>query len=833
MKMRALGWLSVVVALSGCGMFEAPSEPPECERDPARCFDANVAPENPPAHLGSACRTDDECQGPLRLSCGSDKVCVFASDLTQGEPCSVTQECKNELFCDVESGKFQCQPAGDGAVGTRCDSSASCERNLVCTYDQSLHKHCVPAGVGDLGTSCARTTDCLAGLFCQPGATNAALQCGVFSPAALPNPVWDGLACPDDEADPVAYFRVPRGTEADGDFFRLPFPNDIRRTQKGLNLDGFPSSGDLFGIGIDFVGRYIKASAQDLRGFATNPVVYFRFSKPYTGVNKDSVMLLDLTEGTPEYGRPLSRAWGTSSGRVTRYVCENWVNVRTNSGSPLKPGHTYAAILTTDIRAKSGDAFERDEDLAAMLAASAPKEASLKNAYVAYAPLRAFLASEASAATLSANRVLNAAVFTTQDPEAVLRALRTAVHKEALPTVRDVTVCGKDVTSPCDDGQERVCGAENSQYTEIHGRISLPIFQRGEAPYLHEGGDIRIDDDGVARVVRTEQVCFGLALPKASVPETGLPLVVYAHGTGGSFKSGLRDMAQFVGSQGAAVLSFDLPQHGSRANNARQDAEELFYNFGNPRAARDNVAQGSADLFALVRWALAEDAQADGPFKQAFHFDPSRVVLFGHSQGATHASLALPYENDVVGAVLSGVGGDLSEALVSKKAPIDIASAVPFLLGDREAAAEEQCSTCMGSNHPVLALLQGFFERVDPVNFAPRLPRPGPDLTPKHLFMTYGLDDRHTPESTQRAFLTAASLSLVTPVFTPISNADAVDGPVSANVIIDESAVTQAVRQYRPEAGKDGHFVYLEAAKADWESFLANLLAGEVPVINP
>ncbi len=834
MDRKAFGWLGVVVTLAGCGMFDAPPERPECERDPARCIDAAVEVPKPNAHLGSPCKTNEECEGPLRLTCGHDKTCTFASDLEQGETCTVTQECSKDLFCDVESGKFQCEPAGEAAPGALCNSTADCQRGLLCTFQGSVYKQCTLTGSGDLGSACTATTDCLAGLFCQPGASDPALQCAPFSPAALPNPVWDGLTCPEDSAA-VSYFRVPRSSTVDGDFFRLPFPNDIRRTDKGLNLKGFPSAGDYLGLGVDFVGDYIEAASKDLSAFATNPVVYFRFSKPYAGtsVNKDSVLLIDVTEGTPEYGRTLARAWGTSEGRVTRYVCENWLNVRTNSGSPLKPGHTYAAILTTDIRPKAEGAFERDVDLEALLGASTPSDKALTSAYAAYAPLRTFLASEASQDTISADKILNAAVFTTQDPQGVMRALHAAVHAAPLPTVQNVTVCKEGVRSPCHDGAERVCGAVHDDYTEIHGRLALPIFQRGEAPYLNEGGDIRIDDDGEARVVRTENVCFGLALPKTAVPENGYPLVVYAHGTGGSFTSGLRDLAAFAGAQGAAVLTIDLPQHGSRKNGATQGSEQLFYNFANPRAARDNVAQGSADLFSLVRWARAQEAEAEGPFPQAFHFDSSRIVLFGHSQGATHASLALPFENDVVGAVLSGVGGNLSEALVRKKAPVDIASTVPVLLGDREAAAPDQCKTCMGASHPVLALLQGFFERVDPVNFAAQLRRPDEGLTPKHLFMTYGLADSYTPESTQRAFLTAASLTLVSPVLAPLSNVVTADAPVSGNVKVGDADLTQVVRQYQAESGKDGHFVYLGAGKPDWEAFLRDLFAGQVPTINP
>jgi hypothetical protein len=54
--------------------------------------------------------------------------------------------------------------------------------------------------------------------------------------------------------------------------------------------------------------------------------------------------------------------------------------------------------------------------------------------------------------------------------------------------------------------------------------------------------------------------------------------------------------------------------------------------------------------------------------------DPAKIFLFGHSQGATHGSIALPF-SDFPGAVLSGNGGGLVEALMNKTNPVNIASA--------------------------------------------------------------------------------------------------------------------------------------------------------------
>jgi pimeloyl-ACP methyl ester carboxylesterase len=820
-------WATFVL-LAGCSLGGSPTIdcPPgedcatlQCQPDDLECLGQDGSVPTMGA-LGKACSSSDECLGVLRLSCVEGK-CDFSSDLTEGSTCNATAECKAGLYCAAELDRT-CQKAGDGAAGARCGDTGECMRGLVCSYT-GLTKTCAPSGSGDLGSSCSSTSDCLAGLFCPPPSDRLPEPVCITLPDTIPELTWAGPACEKDEGPATAYFRVPRGNAEDKDFFRLPFPNDVRRTATGINLSSpnFPTPGNLLGLG-DVIARYATSTASQVDGFATNPVVYFRFSKAYDGatVSESTVLLVDIDPDSPDYGRDLTRSWGTSSGQITSYVCENWLNVRTASGSPLRPGTTYAVVLTRGITPKGGGSFARSKDLDALLSEATPSDATLAAAHAAYAPLRAYV----SADKLSADDVLNAAVFTTQEPRETLSSIAAAIAAEsAIPKVKDVTICDAGVKSPCDDGGDRVCDARNDDYVEIHGRISLPIFQRGTAPYEMQGGDI------AGEPVRNEDVCFGLSLPRTAAPEAGFPVVIHAHGTGGSFKSGLRDLSAFAAEAGAAVLSLDLPQHGSRKNGSTRGSDELFYNFLNPDAALGNVAQGSADLLSLVAFAKGVDEPATSAFGRALKFDAARIALFGHSQGATHAALALPYANEVTAAVLSGVGGDLSDALTTKTSPLDIAGVMPLLIADPSAAPydKDTCKTCVGSHHPVYGLLQTFFERVDPVNFGALLRRPGEGMTSKHVFMLFGIGDTYSPDPTQRAYAISASLAHVGPELSSIYSAGAVPAPVVTNVSFGDSAFTQGVRQYAPAANQDGHFVYQSSAETDWQRFLRAALTGQ------
>src|SRR5689334_15986651 len=108
-------------------------------------------------------------------------------------------------------------------------------------------------------------------------------------------PFWAGETCTEDMGAPTAYFSVPR-TGVQQDFYRLPYPNDVRRTATGLDLSTHPSPGTV--LPVDIIGRYLDASEEDLDGFATNPVVYFRFSHPYDwDTVGDNIRIVDITPG--------------------------------------------------------------------------------------------------------------------------------------------------------------------------------------------------------------------------------------------------------------------------------------------------------------------------------------------------------------------------------------------------------------------------------------------------------------------------------------------------------------------------------------------------------
>lgn len=830
----------LVTTLAGCKAFDS-----TCKDDDRECFSAGVFAKG----LGGICDRDADCKDGLFCVSGA---CGFKGDTARGEKCRLSDECEGDSYCHSER---KCRAAGDGEDGDPCATSGECGKGLVCAAPASLASlnldslqsvatnlgTCMPEGSGEQGSECDSNADCLGGLSCVP--IDDVTRCqSIPSPVELPALplLWTGVDCPEETDDKRALFQVPRSGESQ-EFYSLPFPNDIRRRGGHIDLSGHPLPPS--DLGLPFVERYVDASSEDLDGFSTNPVVFFRFSEAYDfrSVTGDSVRIVNITQGSPDYDQPASIEWKNTEGRVSNYVCPHWLAMRRPIGEPLRPGTTYAAIVTTGLRncpekddeenCINTSGFSRSPDLSALLSSSAPSDSDLDDAYTAYAPLRAWIRDTG----LNADNILNATVFTTQNATSVIPGMRQRIHDNGVPTITNLTSCDAG-SSPCQVGDRGACSGGSSDYTELHGRIRLPIFQSGTRPYLkpEDGGRIELDGDGMPSITGSEDVCFAMAVPSADPPAGGYPVLIYSHGTGGSFtgQMGPGGLAEAMASASTPVvtIAFDMPQHGERRGGSDRDPEELFYNFFNPPAARDNVLQGSADIMTVVHWAT-QGGLPDGSPVGAVPLDASHIALMGHSQGATHTALVVSYEPDVIAAVLSGVGGHLATSLMTKTSPVDIAQVIPFGVLD----PNDDFELSGDAYNPALAIIQGYVERADPINYGRYVYREPTELSPDglNLFMTYGVGDTYSPEPTQTAYARAAFLPQVGPVLVDL-DLRTETAPLSGNETPGDVARTVGMRQYRPTGDTDGHFVATRSGQdgvPDVRRFLEQALAGDTPEI--
>lgn len=752
----------------------------------------------PDAVMGTECAVAEDC--PEGYGCAAGR-CQPAGETGLGGACWANRDCESGLYCAAQA---RCAPAGPGEDGAVCGTGGECADHLRCEL-AGLSGQCRPAGDVDVGGACGEDADCLAGLVC-----GAAETCAHPTEAY---PEWEGVACEDDGGPFRVLFELPPG-EAGG-FFRLPFPTDARVQSGGeLATDDFPRPGPQ-ALGIDFVDLYAETLSEDFRGFSPTAAVTMRVSG---GVDEaatpdGAIRFVDVTEGAESFGEPVPHDWRYDPDG-NRYRCPHALLAAPAPGA-LRLGHTYAVYATAELTSESGEAAQADGDFATVAAGDRPAGGDLEAAWEAHAPLRNYLADED---TTDPGEVAGAALFTVQDGDAPARALADAVADGEPPALADLAVCDGGGESPC-AGEDRGCVNEGGSYTEIHGRMTIPRFQEGDPPFENrdDGGAIPFAEDGAPIVQGEDEVCVALTIPDGEAPADGWPLVVYGHGTGGDFTSGIRQgVAEALATAEApmAMLSYDGVAHGERKRDSNRDPETLMFNIGNPRAARDNHLQGAVDILQALR--AAETSHEVGGVGE-IAFDAESAFVFGHSQGGNVGVPAVAVTDRTEAAVISGTGAHLSEALLAKTSPVDARAGLERLVGDE-----------LSATHPVMILWQTFFDPVDTATFGPHLvDRPPEGTSSAHVLMTYGPGDTFSPPASLAAMARAADLPVVEPPIEELGTG-AVARPVSQNRAGgDGAARTAACFQYEADE-YDGHFVATRdpGAVADWVEFLVTAQSG-------
>jgi hypothetical protein len=776
--------------------------------------------------VGQDCSEDLPCRDGLL--CNAREACEPAGDKMPGDSCVIGAECS-----EGQCVRRECAPAGEGEAGAACSSDVDCAAGLRCNI-VGLGLVCAPEGEGDIGADCGIGPDCLAGLTCL--SERCAVPPAGLTPFGAP---WPGVECDSPVDEGVkAYFEVPGAEGAEEkDFFRLPFPTDVRRGDNKLDLSGFPTPGAAV-LGVDAVQLYVDAITENDTAWGAYPTVIFRFSGPFDfdTFGRDSVQFVDITE--PENGRNVGWRRFYTDAR-TNYICDNFVAVQPPFGQPLEPGHTYAVFILSEVGSGSravtllgrGDREPvlASENMTAVLKATAPSDAALAAAHATFAPLRAYLAAENQPVA----NVLTASVFTVGDIRAPMADVAKAVAGAAAPTAAGWVKCGGEAPSPCPQAEaDRACGEDPAGYDEYHALLTIRVFQQGTAPYLTpaDGGGI---DTSMANPA---QVCMSITVPEGTPPAAGWPAVVHAHGTGGSFRSHVREEIAGVlagATTQFAVVGIDQVVHGPRRGGSTESPNNLFFNFLNPAAARGNPLQGAADQLSVARFLKTLDVGAGITTGEAIKIDGTKLFFFGHSQGSTQGSLMLPFGDDYKAAVLSGNGASLREALRTKTQPVDITAALPLVLQD-PLMTDSDLGPGITLYHPVLSLLQQWIDPADPLSFAAVIGAPLPDHNGKHVFQTFGLEDSYSPPDTMATFAIAAGLTQVTPHSSVGDDAytEGLPGAVDVGYQAAGSGITLGMRQYR-SSSSDGHFVVFDvpAANDDMVLFFTGAAGTMPPVI--
>ena len=633
-------------------------------------------------------------------------------------------------------------------------------------------------------------------------------------------------ACGGTAEEPItgtrARFDIRALTGVNADFYGLPFPSDLRRAGAGLALDGFPNPKSS-----SLLETYITALNDSVSGFGASSPLYVGFDGPIDPATLPQSPAASLLPGSQVQLIDLDQSVGTAGERTplevkyfdqaTLFVAAHTLAVRPVPGTPLRPNHKYALVVLSSVKDTSGKAVVADDLTRRALGRWGSNSASSDRAIAITAPFLLW----ARPARFAVDGVALVSVFTVQDTTGTMAKLRSQVHATAAPVATQLIALPDRSSAP--------------HAHAFTGRFPVPNFQQGDPPYLSKGGGLVPDAQGFPLVQRTESGRFALTLPKGHAPAGGFPVVLYAHGTGGSYLSCLEEgLADDLASRGVATLSMDQVLHGPRNPGCDESSAgyencvgTAYFNFVNLYAGRDNGRQGGADLFQLTR--LAHTLQIPSslhPEGFSAPIDPSHLAFLGHSQGGLTGAPFLAAEKELKGAALSGTGGVLAITILKRTDPINFKELAEQLLG---IFGKEQLEPF----HPVLALVQTIVEPADPINYARHFQREPLGGASMDLLLTEGLLDPYTVPEVSEALGAAALVDLggvavhQGPAFV-LRGLQVLPLPLSGNVSLPLGKRVGALLQFP----NDGHFAIFNNphARCRLMSFLTSSLAGAAQI---
>lgn len=562
----------------------------------------------------------------------------------------------------------------------------------------------------------------------------------------------------DGTTDPLADIDYPEygvevrfelDTALDSDFFAFPYPSDLRLNEAGgPDLSSFPTEPAAGSLLTDA----IEATETALQGFSVVSAIYFAFgdSLDPTSLPADaeastestsSVYVFAIDPDSPWYGRrhPVEVHYRDEEGI---YWDQYTLVMQPLFGFPFRADTTYAAVVTTSVLSEDGRPAIGTEAFRGLFAepTSVPNEVAQ-----AYAPFVAAL----DDLRIHPNTISSATVFSTDGPATDLLTLRNWMLENVdAPVVNDLLAV--------EDGYA---------FDVYEGTFTSEDFMSGESPFYRFGdGQIITGPDGEPSERTAVDLTFAVAIPSGTPPETGWPVLLYSHGTGGNYRSFTRGAtANEMARRGIASIGLNQPLHGDR-NPTNQNATDLIISLtiSNIVVGRDMLRQGVVDNIQAVRllrdgFVIPSETSLSG---QEIHLDPDRIVFMGHSQGAQVGALFLAVEDEVSSGVLSEGGGGAAISLLQRKANnIDIAAVVATALGI------DQDVETLELYHPIVGcVIQPLLEPADPIAYGRHIALEPLGAQPHDLLMTEGFQDEQTPPAGIEALASTIGITIGEPV---------------------------------------------------------------------
>lgn len=668
--------------------------------------------------------------------------------------------------------------------------------------------------------------------------------------------VFTGCSTPPSKTPPVPE-EIP-GNQIRMDFsrqdglFRAPFPaEDLRTDNDRIALTAFPNPHH-----IEFVQSLLAIVQKDARGFGLSSAIYFTLTEdldsqqlPHwkqTVTPSSPVILLGIEKQAPDYLRqyPVSVRYESDGGP---FGDKKLLSLLPLQGIPLRPNTLYAAAIFRSLKDTKGQPLGMSLTMAQLIAQTKPPQLSERVYTLFQTALQAL-----QEAKHDTKQLAGLTVFRTDDPALTMRQAYAFLQKQPVPTWEQAWK--QTEMFP--------------EYCVYENTLKMPIFQQGKPPFQSTpqgdaGGAWRFRTDGTLEQQGTETARILLTIPRKTMPTGGYPVVTLIRtGAGGDrplVERGVRAKAggeaiekgsgpaRNFAKAGFAGVSIDGP-HGGLRNITKGDEQFLIFNITNPIAMRDNVRQSALELTLIPRLLsslkldITACTDAVAPSQRAT-FDSQKLVLMGHSMGATIAPLVAAVEPAFRGIILSGAGGSWIENIVYKRSPLEVRPLAEAIL------LYTSINRTLHTHDPVLSLLQWGGEASDPPLYARYLLQDTGTTQPRHILMLQGIVDTYIMPSIANALSLALGLDLAgssldrtesrlkdfTPLdeFLPLLSKKQLEFPVQGNYKSQLPATTAIVTQHPQDTVEDGHEVVFQTPgpKHQYRCFLESLAQNKIPWI--
>ncbi|MGH7280242.1 MAG: hypothetical protein ACRELY_01860 [Polyangiaceae bacterium] len=650
-------------------------------------------------------------------------------------------------------------------------------------------------------------------------------------------------------SNPVARFEL--AGDALPNFLDVPFPSDIY-VQNTHIIDPVPGVDAVVRLNPQFVTHELAKS----NGFSRIAMSLFYVDDPTQPVDADnptlghptaivdaktlpadetactedtsSVFLLDLQATDPAKARIPCRAMFRYDDPATSLATSrDALGVGPARGIVLDEGHTYAAVLTSRVEDTTGRRVLASDDFASI--ANGNRSGANRAMYggaidKAKSLLAGSLATDGAA-------IVAIAPYTTSHQSSELYQARAIIDGTAAPVLKfdaaslapmgvakfaakiagslpsGFTASLDDYFGVVDAGEKLPDGTDDpDDQLPVRAHDQIAALGTGEfdaVGFLTHPADFSDTDgatfvkDGTGNIERSpdapvEKIWATIALPTASMPASGYPVVIVQHGLA-SWRGYAFTLANTFCKHGWAVVAIDSYPFGSRApepefqhdtdtdyegapgatykgpdgigdpsNGTHNGAFDFFGGLKNMGALRDQLRQAALDTTELVRMIRNSP---DLSFLQTGaavpKFDGDKIAYIGDSLGAIEGAVAAAIEPNVKAWTLNVGGGGVLQEVATHGPSIgfQLAAAGGLFFGLNGDTYDEA--------HPLVVLGQTLIDAGDPLTFAKFLvtsPQPVGGLAPpRNILQTEVIYDELVANEGGEALARAAGYGLAVP----------------------------------------------------------------------